>query len=109
MSASNCSYFSLAHHIFGQQMNNILKVWYFLPVLYLRNSLISILIPQEPFIRPLLFLIYINDLTEGVNCRTLIYVDDAKTKSKVKNKKTCRKPSKIIKIVQMAKNMELFS
>ena len=37
-------------------------------------------------IGPLLFLIFISNLTEDVKCSTLIYVDDAKTKSKVNNK-----------------------
>ena len=42
-------------------------------------------VPQGSVIDPLLFLILICDLSEGVQCNTLIYVDDTKTKYKVNN------------------------
>ena len=36
-------------------------------------------------IGPIIFLIYISDISEGVNANTLVYVDGTKLKQKVKS------------------------
>ena len=33
-------------------------------------------VPQGPNLRPLVFLFYINDISEAVNCELLLYADD---------------------------------
>ena len=34
-------------------------------------------VPQESVLRPLLFLIYVNDMKSAVNCKLLLYADDS--------------------------------
>ena len=49
-----------------------------------RSSLVSG-VPQGSVIGPIIFLIYISDIAEGINANTLVYVDDTKLKQRVKS------------------------
>jgi hypothetical protein len=49
-----------------------------------KSSLVSG-VPQGSVIGPIIFLIYISDIAEGINANTLVYVDDTKLKQKIKS------------------------
>ena len=50
-----------------------------------KESILKSGVPQGSVLGPLLFLIFIGDITQGVTAKTLVYVDDAKLKENVKN------------------------
>ena len=44
-------------------------------------------VPQGTVLGPLLFLIFIGDIAEGIDCKVLVYVDDSKMASRVTSEK----------------------
>ena len=46
-------------------------------------------VPQGTFLGPLLFLIYISNIGEGIKSKKNIYVDNTKIKSAIRIKKCC--------------------
>ncbi len=53
-------------------------------------------IPQGSVLAPIMFLIYMNDMPEGVNSYISILADDANLMKKVKSQRDCEKPQKDI-------------
>ena len=69
-------------------------------------------VPQGSVLGPLLFLIFISDLAEGVEAETLVYVDDSKVTKRVNNEKeveTVQKDLETIYNWQKQNNMEFNS
>ncbi len=46
-------------------------------------------VPQGSVLAPIMFLIYINDMTEGINSYMSLFTDDAKLMREIKNQKDC--------------------
>ena len=46
-------------------------------------------VPQGSVLAPVMFLIYVNDMTEGVSSYISLFVDDAKLQRKIGNHNDC--------------------
>ena len=65
-------------------------------------------VPEESVLAPIMFLIYVNDMTEGVSSYTSLFADDAKLLRKVGNHKECDElQNNINKIYEWSKTWEM--
>ena len=53
------------------------------------NTRSKVRIVQETVLTPVMFLVYINDMTEGVNSFMSLFADDAKLLRKIESKEDC--------------------
>ena len=65
-------------------------------------------VPHGSVLAPIMFLIYINDMTEGVSSYISLYADDAKLLRKIGNHKDCEElQNDINKIYEWSKTWEM--
>ena len=63
---------------------------------------------QGSVLAPIMFLIYVNDMTDGVNSYISLFADDAKLLRKISNHKDCEELQKDInKIYEWSKTWEM--
>ena len=46
-------------------------------------------VPQESVLAPIMFLIYVNDMKEGISDYIILFADDARLLRKIRNHKYC--------------------
>ena len=65
-------------------------------------------VPQGSVLAPIMFLIYVNDMTEGVSSYISLFADDAKLIRKIRNHKDCEElQNDINKIYEWSIYMQL--
>ena len=65
-------------------------------------------VPQGSVLAPIMFLVYVNDMTEGVSSYISLFADDLKLLRKIRNHKDCEKLQNYInKIYEWSKTWEI--
>ena len=65
-------------------------------------------VPRESALAPIVFLIYVNDMTEGVSSYISLFADDAKLLRKIGNHKDCEELlNDLNKIYEWSKTWEM--
>ena len=65
-------------------------------------------VPQGPILAPIMFLVYVNDMTERVSSYISLFADDAKLLNKIRNYKDCEELQDYInKLNEWSKTWEM--
>ena len=64
-------------------------------------------VPQGSVLAPIMILIYVNDMTEGVSSYISLFADDAKLLRKIRNHKICKELQNYLKTYEWSKRLEI--